>query len=113
MSDTAMADRLTHAQIEAYRAAGWVLARGFFGPREIERIARWTEELLASPEEPGKQMFYWEDSLAGGRVLQRVENFVPYHAGFNRLVRRGRLSNAVDRLLGERSCLFKEKINFK
>jgi ectoine hydroxylase-related dioxygenase (phytanoyl-CoA dioxygenase family) len=45
--------------------------------------------------------------------VQRVENFVPYHAGFDRLVRRGRLRNAVDRLLGAPSCLFKEKVNFK
>jgi 2-aminoethylphosphonate dioxygenase len=58
-------------------------------------------------------MVYWEESLAGRRVVQRIENFVPHHAGFDRLVRRGRLRRAVDRLLGERSCLFKEKVNFK
>jgi 2-aminoethylphosphonate dioxygenase len=111
--DTIMADGLTQGGIEAYHAAGWVLARGFFSAREIERVARWTDELLALPEERGKHMVYWEETLSGSRVVQRIENFVPYHAGFDRLVRHGSLRGAVDRLLGERSCLFKEKINFK
>jgi hypothetical protein len=113
MSDAVMAGRLAQAEIDTYRAAGWVLVRGFFAPREVARIAQWTDELLALPEVPGKHMVYWEESLVGGRVVQRIENFVPCHAGFDRLVRRGRLRDAVDRLLGERSCLFKEKINFK
>lgn len=109
MSDASVAP----AGIEAYHAAGWALVRGFFSAREIERMARWSDELLALPEEPGRHMVYWEQSLAGQRVVQRIENFVPYHPGFDRLVRHGRLRRAVDRLLGERSCLFKEKVNFK
>lgn len=113
MSDTVVADRLADAGIDAFHAAGWVLVRGFFTGREIERVARWTDELLAAPEEPGKHMVYWEESLDGRRVVQRIENFIPYHAGFDRLVGHGRVRGAVDRLLGERSCLFKEKINFK
>jgi hypothetical protein len=113
MSDTAVTALLSPAGIAAYHAAGWVLARGFFSAREIERMARWSDELLALPEAPGRHMVYWEESLAGRRVVQRIENFVPYHAGFDRLVRQGRVRGAVDRLLGERSCLFKEKINFK
>lgn len=113
MSDAAVEDRLAPGGIAAFHAAGWMLARGFFTARDIERVARWSDELLALPEEPGKHMVYWEESLAGRRVVQRIENFVPYHAGFDRLVRRGRLRASVDRLIGGRSCLFKEKINFK
>lgn len=113
MPDTAARDPLAPAQIETYRASGWVLARGFFSAGEIEQIARWTDELLALPEEPGKHMVYWENSPTAGRLVQRIENFVPYHRGFDRLVRHGRLRAAVDRLLGEQACLFKEKINFK
>ncbi|MDB5408898.1 MAG: phytanoyl-CoA dioxygenase [Rhodospirillales bacterium] len=113
MSDVIIADRLAHAEIETYHATGWVLVRGFFGSREIQRIARWIDELLALPEEPGKHMVYWEESPAGESIVQRIENFVPYHRGFDRLVRRGKLRDAADRLIGEPSCLFKEKVNFK
>ena len=67
------------------------------------------------PELPGRHMVYGEDSLLGGgeRLVQRIENFCPYHPGFDALVRGGRLQAAVEQLLGGPVCLFKEKINFK
>jgi 2-aminoethylphosphonate dioxygenase len=111
--EAAGTDLIAHVGLDAYRAAGWVLMRRFFSARQIERMARWTDELLALPEEPGKHMVYWETSLAGQRIVQRVEDFVPYHDGFARLVRNRRLRGAIDHFLGERSCLFKEKVNFK
>lgn len=106
---------LTTEQVAVYREQGWLLARSFVAPDEAEALARWTDELTAQPEEPGKQMVYGEASLidASTRIIQRIENFCPYHAGFDAFVRAGRLSEAVDQLLGEPGCLFKEKINFK
>jgi hypothetical protein len=106
---------LTAQQVAAYREKGWLLARGFVAPLEVEALARWTDELAARPEEPGKYMVYREPSLldAGMRVIQRIENFCPYHAGFDAFVRDGRLREAVDQILGVTACLFKEKINFK
>jgi ectoine hydroxylase-related dioxygenase (phytanoyl-CoA dioxygenase family) len=60
-------------------------------------------------------MVYRESSLieAGTRVIQRIENFCPYHGEFDKLVRAGRLFSAVEQLFGAPACLFKEKINFK
>jgi 2-aminoethylphosphonate dioxygenase len=106
---------LTSGQRAAYRKTGWLVARGFFTFSEIAAIARWTDELLALPEEPGRHMVYGEQSLIepGRRVIQRIEDFCPYHAEFNSFIHSGRLRDAVDQLLGEPSCLFKEKINFK
>jgi len=106
---------LTPRQIAAYREHGWLLARGFVASAEVEALARWTDELAAQPEEPGRQMVYHEPSLTdpGSRVIQRIENFCPYHAGFDAFVRCGRVRAAVDQLLAEPACLFKEKINFK
>jgi 2-aminoethylphosphonate dioxygenase len=106
---------LTAEQVAIYCEKGWLLARGFVAPLEVEALARWTQELVARPEEPGKHMVYREPSLryAGIRVIQRIENFCPYHAGFDAFVRDGRLRKAVDQLLGATACLFKEKINFK
>jgi hypothetical protein len=106
---------LAAEQVAIYREKGWLLARGFVPPAEIEALARWTDELAAEPEEPGKHMVYREPSLRdpGMRVIQRIENFCPYHAGFDAFVRAGRLRAAVDQLFGSTACLFKEKINFK
>jgi hypothetical protein len=98
-----------------YREKGWLLARGFVGPLEVEALSCWTEELAGRPEEPGKHMVYREPSLRdpGMRVIQRIENFCPYHAGFDAFVSNGRLRASVDQLLGATACLFKDKINFK
>lgn len=98
-----------------FARTGWLAARGFFGAEEVAAIAAWTDELLAMPEVPGRHMLYREDSLLGDRkrVVQRIENFCPFHPGFDALVRGGRLQAAVEQLLEEPVCLFKEKINFK
>jgi len=106
---------LSSAQIENYGRTGWLLARGFFEAAEVAAISRWTDDLASWPEVPGKQMVYRESSLieAGTRVIQRIENFCPYHGEFDKLVRAGRLFSAVEQLFGAPACLFKEKINFK
>jgi 2-aminoethylphosphonate dioxygenase len=102
-------------QLAEYHRTGWLLARGFVTALELESISRWMGELLALPEEPGKHMVYYEPNLAGGgkRVVQRIENFCPFHAAFDAFVRGGKLRGAVDQLIGQPGCLFKEKINFK
>lgn len=106
---------LDDAAMARFARTGWVVARGFFGAEEAAAISAWTDELLAMPEVPGRHMLYREDSLleGGPRVVQRIENFCPFHAGFDALVRGGRLQAAVEQLLGGPVRLFKEKINFK
>jgi ectoine hydroxylase-related dioxygenase (phytanoyl-CoA dioxygenase family) len=60
-------------------------------------------------------MVYGEESLRepGRRLISRIENFCPYHAGFRKLVEGEKLLGRVEDLLGERAVLFKDKINFK
>jgi hypothetical protein len=106
---------LSPQQVATYGRFGWLHARGFFARSEVEALARWTDELAALPEEPGRHMVYREPSLvaAGRQVIQRIENFCLFHAQFDAFVHAGRLREAIDELLGAPSCLFKEKINFK
>ena len=75
----------------------------------------WAEDLAARPETPGKWMKYFEAPLHDpeGRQLCRVENFLEYHAGFDRLLRGERILGILSELMGEPAVLFKEKINFK
>jgi ectoine hydroxylase-related dioxygenase (phytanoyl-CoA dioxygenase family) len=102
-------------QIAAFQRDGYLLLRGFFDRDEVADITRWTEELAEAPEEVGRHWVYRETSLLDpqSRIIQRIENFCPFHEGFDRLVRQGRLIETVSRLFGEQAILFKEKINFK
>ena len=113
--DLGSSDPLSSADLDHYARTGWLVRRGLFGAREIADIARWTDELVALPEVPGRHMVYYEDSLnvPGERVMQRIEDFCPYHAHFDQLVRGGLLHAAVEQLLDGPSVLFKDKINFK
>jgi hypothetical protein len=106
---------LSADDLDQYARTGWVARRGLFSAEEAADIARWTDELVALPEVPGRHMVYYEDSLTtpGAKVLQRIEDFCPYHENFDQLVRAGRLMAAIEQLMGGAAVLFKEKINFK
>ena len=77
--DLGSSDPLSSADLDHYARTGWLVRRGLFGAREIADIARWTDELVALPEVPGRHMVYYEDSLnvPGERVMQRIEDFCP------------------------------------
>lgn len=106
---------LTEAELGAMDRDGFLVVRGFFDAAETRDLLLWSEEVASAPEEPGRHMVYYEDSLTepGRRVVQRIENFCPFHAGFDELVRRGRLLDWTSALMGGPAVLFKEKINFK
>jgi hypothetical protein len=101
--------------LEHYALKGWVVVPGFYSAAETGSLVRFAEEACELPEAAGKQLVYREPSLidAQARVFQRVENFCPFHLGFDQLIRGGRLISAVEQLLGGPAVLFKEKINFK
>ncbi len=94
---------------------GFLVVRQFFGPQQMAALLRWTEYLQHAPEAPGQHWVYHEDSLTepGRRVIQRIENFCPYHAGLDDLVRHGSLQRWTAALMGGPVVLFKDKINFK
>jgi 2-aminoethylphosphonate dioxygenase len=114
MTTTLSAALLSAEQIDHYARHGWCAAPGFFSPAEMAQISAWTDELKARPERPGAEMVYSEASLRdpNARLIQRIENFCPYHEGFDALVQ-GRLKTAVEALLGAPAVMFKDKINFK
>ena len=71
---------------------GYVVIPGMFDTTTTNALARWTGELLAAPEAPGRHMVYGEKSLRdeNTRLVQRIENFCPFHAEFDGLLN-GRL----------------------
>jgi hypothetical protein len=105
---------LSEEQVEQFRRDGFLLVRGMYSPDEVADISRWTDDVANYPEVPGKYMMYFEKSQTdGSRILCRIENFVPYHEGFSRLITARRMQQAVSELFGEEAVLFKDKINFK
>jgi 2-aminoethylphosphonate dioxygenase len=106
---------LSDQQRTEFRDKGFLVLRGLFSADEARQQARWIEELAARPPEIGRQMVYFEDSLAqpDARVLSRIEKFVEYHDGLRAVVNDARIVDAVADVLDDRPALFKEKINFK
>ena len=105
----------TEAEQAAMRRDGYLVVPGFFGPGDSADVLAWTREMEDAPEAAGRHWVYYEDSLTepGRRVMQRIENFCPFHAGFDRMIRDGALSRWTAALMGGPVVLFKEKINFK
>ena len=111
-----MIDRIASVEeIASLQRDGYLVVRSFFKADEVGQLLRWTEELQSAPEVSGRHWVYREDSVTtpGERVIQRIENFCPYHAGFDRLIRDASLSRWTAALMGGPVVLFKDKINFK
>lgn len=115
MLDRVRAAGPTAEDLAAMDRDGFLVVRGFFDAAETADVLRWTEEVSAAPEVPGRHMVYYEDSLTepNRRVVQRIENFCPFHPQFDALVRHGRLLDWTAALMRAPVVLFKEKINFK
>jgi ectoine hydroxylase-related dioxygenase (phytanoyl-CoA dioxygenase family) len=105
---------LSDEQVAQFERDGFLVVRGMYSPDEVAAISEWTDAVANYPEVPGKYMMYFEKSRADdSRILCRIENFVPYHEGFSKLITARRMQQAVSELFGEEAVLFKDKINFK
>jgi hypothetical protein len=106
--------RINPQDIAQFRANGYLIVRGLFKGRDLADLIRWTDDVEAWPETPGEAMKYFETSRGdGSRLLQRIENFYPYHDGFRAMCDGPELRGISSELIGEEAVLFKEKINFK
>jgi len=103
---------LTADELASWRRDHLLVLPSVFDARALGALARWTADLQARPETPGKWMKYFESGETD-RQLCRVEDFVPHHDGFAALLTAGPLLTMLGQLMGEPAVLFKEKINFK
>lgn len=105
---------LDHADRRHWEENGWLWLRGFLDAGQVRDVATWTDELASWPEIPGRWMRYYERrSDREGKMLARIENFVPYHDGLAGLLLGERMTSLLAELCGEPVVLFKDKINFK
>ncbi len=106
---------LTAEQVAEFRRDGFLIARNLFCTEEMREITAWTDEVGAWPETADRHMMYFETSLKsdGARLLNRLENFYPFHDKFHDLFEGDKLRGATSDLFGEEAILYKDKINFK
>lgn len=103
---------LNDDDLAAFTRDGFLVKRGGFAASDMERIAHWTDEILAAPEVSGRHWVFHEKSRKDGSdLVSRIENITPFHDGFHALTEA--LRAPVGQLLGEPAELFKEKVNFK
>lgn len=107
--------KLDASGMEHFRRHGWVWLRGVLDAREVADLVRWTDEIASWPETPGAWMRYYErpKSSPDKKLLARIENFMPYHAGLAGLFGSARCRELLAQCCGEPVVLFKDKINFK
>ena len=106
---------LDAAARDQFRRHGYVWLRGFFTSAETDELRRWTDEIAGWPETPGRWMRYYERPAGdpGAKMLARIENFFPYHAGLAALFSSAKVMGTLAACCGEPVVLFKDKINFK
>ena len=104
---------LTKSQIESFERDGFLTIKSAFSTDNIRDFTKWTDDVVAMPEESGKHWVYHEKSLKedGIKLVNRIENITPFHTGFDKMTEA--LRQPVGQLFGEEAILFKEKINFK
>ena len=104
---------LSDEQRRSWADNGFVRIPGALEPALAAAIAQWTAEIADWPETPGKWMKWFEATGADPRMLCRLENFVPFHAGFADFLKGEMITALISELMGEQAILYKEKINFK
>src|SRR5262245_16620233 len=75
--------QLDAAQREFWERNGYLVLERFFSASDVADVARWTEEITAWPDAPGRWMRYYEAAPSGGKLPARLENFLPYHAALD------------------------------
>jgi hypothetical protein len=98
-----------------FEGKGYAVWPSLFDADEMRRITAWVDEIQSWPEMPGRHWMYFEKSRdePPQRLLNRIENFVPFHGDLYDLVQSDRLLGLSSRLLGAPAVLFKDKVNFK
>lgn len=107
---------LSADHIKDWREKGYLVLRAneWLLPHEQKNLAIWMEEVQNWPDKAFHLMKYFEKSAAdGSNILNRVENFIPYHKGLNDLFNGSKVLDMMDTIMGGPVLLYKDKINMK
>jgi 2-aminoethylphosphonate dioxygenase len=101
---------LTSDQVSFFNSNGYLAVPGLFNIDEVSLLSEYSDDLEVWPEVRGKYMKYYEDDKA---LINRIENFLPYHHKMNALLHQSRFVERLSLLFDDAPVLFKDKINYK
>jgi len=110
--------RLTAEQLAAYDRDGFLLikAKDVWTAAEQKLMVDSVNLMNDWPDKAGAYMKYYENNRndpAAAKLLCRIENFTQYNPGLEFLLNGDKLMDMSTDLFGERSVMYKEKVNYK
>ncbi len=102
-------------QLQSYGQNGFLVCKNVFRPEEVLDLVKWSREVENFKETTEKWMLYFDPSLKDENkmILTRIENFVTFHQGLNKLLNSENFLNIVSQLFKEEAILFKDKYHLK
>lgn len=101
--------------LQLWREQGFVRCKKVIEPKRIAALRDWVDFVATwrpTDAHPNPVLLHHELTTEGV-VIARVENLVPNHDGFRRLVTAGSLPELGSQLAGDDVVLYKEKVNYK
>ena len=102
---------ITSDIIDEFNRCGFIVLRNFFTDLTSSKITETAERLYNLPEVENSYMKYYENS-GEERILSRIEYFYKSDDFIRSLIDE-EITPLISKLLGERSCLLKDKLNWK
>lgn len=106
---------LTREQKKEFNEKGFIVSKGFFGKKVMNRISALLDELRGREPKQGEEAKYYEKSgRTGENILVRIENVLGDHnRELTQLLLSPEAIECLAQLFGERPVLFKDKVNYK
>lgn len=95
-----------------YIKNGYLKISKIFTNKEILLLKKYVADIEKLEPRKKKFMIYY-DTLGKKKIMTRTENFLPYHKQIKKFFNKKKIQNIVDKLLGHKSIIFKDKINWK
>lgn len=103
---------LSNKKIKFYKKNGYLKISNLFSKFEIFQLKKYVNEIQNFKPQKKKYMIYY-DNFQNKSFMTRTENFLPYHKKINIFLKKKKIKNIIDKLLGHQSIIFKDKINWK
>jgi 2-aminoethylphosphonate dioxygenase len=98
--------------MDIFKRDGFILVDSFLDDNDIKIIKTFAETAYKLPEIKDSYMKYYETNRDGDRIISRIENFRGIDIDFQSLLDT-KLTPCVEKILGKKVNLFKDKINWK
>ncbi len=103
---------LSKQQIEYYKNNGHLKIKNIFSKKSLKMLINYVDEIERFKPQKNKYMIYF-DKVSGVMCKTRTENFLKYHKKFDLFLKKNKVHKIVDQVLGKKSIIFKDKINWK